>query len=374
MSETIQTPSQPLTQQSRYGVGEATISVSNTLQTYKRKKINWEFIQEAQTAKNAQGNLELVKAKIAPFEAYPHALPNVSIVTITRNRKHLFPIAMQNWLAFQYPKEKLEWVIVDDSDKPDQRLDTMLEQLMQMGHDIKYVILNAVTKVGKKRNVGIEIARHQYIMMMDDDDVYYPDSILSKLSCIITYGKKIAFSRPISVHDINNDMSYVLEGFEDVPEASVMMTKEFWFNHAKFDDETESSEGHALLVGNETHAIQVPFFFNFLCLQHSENATRRLRTYNMLIGRRGREEITRMRSIKSNKNFFKELPKYFKELITQIMENQKQLLQQQKNVKNEINQNEKKKENKNKKKKKNKKKTSEAQNETQNENITETIV
>lgn len=373
MSETIQTPSQSQLQQPKYGVGEATISVSDMLQTYQKKKINWEFIQEAQTAKNSQGNLELVKAKVAPFEAYPHALPNVSIVTITRNRKHLFPIAMQNWLVFQYPKEKLEWVIVDDSDKPDQRLDTMLEQLMQMGHDIKYVILNAVTKVGKKRNIGIEIAKHPYVMMMDDDDIYYPDSILSKLSCIITYGKKIAFSRPIAVHDIKNDMSYVLEGFNDVPEASVMMTKEFWFNHAKFDDTAESSEGHALLVGNEAHAIQVPFFFNFLCLQHSENATRRLRTYNMLIGRRGREEISKMRSIKANKNFFKELPKYFKELINQIMETQQKFLQQQKELKND-NKTEIKKENKKKKKKKNKNKTSEAQNETQNENITETIV
>ena len=54
--------------------------------------------------------------------------------------------------------------------------------------------------------------------------------ILSKLSSIITYGKKIAFSRPISVYDIKNDQSYILDGFEDVPEASVMMTRDFWLN------------------------------------------------------------------------------------------------------------------------------------------------
>jgi len=151
--------------------------------------------------------------------------------------------------------------------------------------------------------------------------VYYHDSILSKLSCIITYGKKIAFSRPIAVFDIKNDQSYILEGFEDVPEASLMFTKEFWLNHAKFDDEVTSGEGHALLVGNEELAIQVPFFYNFLCIQHSENATRRMRSLMRVMGRRNMKQVEKMKSVKSARNFFKDLPKYFRDLLRQVFDN-----------------------------------------------------
>jgi glycosyltransferase involved in cell wall biosynthesis len=304
-----------------YEIKEKEITISENSTKYEKKKVKWDFVEEAQTAKNAQGMLELKKAKVAPFEGTVQSLPFVSIVTVTKNRKHLFPIAMQNWLHLTYPKEKLEWVIVDDSQDPSQNLEGMLSQLMKAGHDIKYVLLNTGdVPVGRKRNIGVEVARHPYIMMMDDDDIYYQDSLLSKLSCLITYGKKIAFSRPIAVYDIKNEYSYVLEGFEDIPEASIMFTKEFWFNHAKFDDSVESSEGHSLLPGNEQHAINVPFFFNFLCIQHSQNATRRLRSITRLLGRRGMSQVNKMNSVSSSKNFFKELPPYFKTLLKQIFD------------------------------------------------------
>lgn len=305
----------------KFGVAEGTVNISSPTTTYKKNKVKWDFITEAETVRNAEGNLELKKAKVAPFEPYPNTVPFVSIVTVTRNRKHIFPIAMQNWLSLSYPKNKLEWVIIDDSDKPNQSLTEMLDQLMKAGHDIKYITLNKVCSVGRKRNIGVELATHPYVMMMDDDDVYYHDSILSKLSCIITYGKKIAFSRPISVYDIKNDQSYILEGFEDVPEASLMFTKEFWLNHAKFDDEATSGEGHALLVGNEELAIQVPFFYNFLCIQHSENATRRMRSLMRVMGRRNMKQVEKMKSVKSARNFFKDLPKYFRDLLRQVFDN-----------------------------------------------------
>jgi glycosyltransferase involved in cell wall biosynthesis len=304
-----------------FEIKEKEVNVSTPISKYEKKKVKWDFIEEAKSVKNASGRLELQKSKIAPFEGTVQSLPFVSIVTVTRNRKHLFPIAMQNWLHLTYPKEKLEWVIVDDSQDPSQNLESMLSQLMKAGHDIKYVTLNAPdVPVGRKRNIGVELSKHPYIMMMDDDDIYYQDSILSKLSCLITYGKKIAFSRPIAVYDVKNEYSYILEGFEDVPEASIMMTKEFWFNHAKFDDTVLSSEGHSLLPGNEQHAIVVPFYFNFLCIQHSENATRRLRSLTRLLGRRGMNDVTKMNSIASSKNFFKDLPPYFKTLLKQIFD------------------------------------------------------
>ena len=42
-------------------------------------------------------------------------LPKVSIITPTYNRTKLFPLAINNFNNFDYPRNKLEWIIIDDS-------------------------------------------------------------------------------------------------------------------------------------------------------------------------------------------------------------------------------------------------------------------
>ena len=44
-------------------------------------------------------------------------LPKVSIITPTYKRRKLFDIALFNYENFDYPKKKIEWIIVDDSPK-----------------------------------------------------------------------------------------------------------------------------------------------------------------------------------------------------------------------------------------------------------------
>ena len=45
-------------------------------------------------------------------------LPTVSICTITYKRHKIFELAIHNWKHFLYPKDKIEWVIVDDTPFP----------------------------------------------------------------------------------------------------------------------------------------------------------------------------------------------------------------------------------------------------------------
>ena len=44
-------------------------------------------------------------------------LPYISIVTITHNRPEFVELMKLNYIGIDYPREKLEWVILDDSDK-----------------------------------------------------------------------------------------------------------------------------------------------------------------------------------------------------------------------------------------------------------------
>ena len=45
-------------------------------------------------------------------------LPTVSIVTPTMGRKHFFQLPLYNFKNFDYPQDKLEWIIIDEGPMP----------------------------------------------------------------------------------------------------------------------------------------------------------------------------------------------------------------------------------------------------------------
>ena len=142
--------------------------------------------------------------------------------------------------------------------------------------------------------------------MMDDDDVYFSDSILSKVMTLVTHNKEILFSRPLAILDVKNMSSYILENFEDVAEASLAFSKKYWKDIKRFDDTEKNGEGRAIVAGNENLAIELPFFFNFICIQHTSNLTGRLRQIRYMIGMRNAMKIQKMQTLKTSRNFYKD--------------------------------------------------------------------
>ena len=72
-------------------------------------------------------------------------LPFVSICTPTYNRRKFIKNLISMVDSQDYPKEKLEWIIVDDGE--DKIKDLVIH------HDlVKYISLNEKLTIGKKRN------------------------------------------------------------------------------------------------------------------------------------------------------------------------------------------------------------------------------
>ena len=44
--------------------------------------------------------------------------PNISVLTLTYNRRNFIDLAFLNLLVSDYPKDKIQWVVVEDSDDP----------------------------------------------------------------------------------------------------------------------------------------------------------------------------------------------------------------------------------------------------------------
>jgi len=177
------------------------------------------------------------------------ALPDVSIVMITKDRRIFMPVAKYSYMIQSYPESKLELVIVDDGDDP-------IEDTLFGVPNVKYVRCEKMT-VSQKRNLGVKEAMYDIVAFMDDDDVYPNNSILHRTAMLMKEPKKeCAFCTTIPCYDISNYSSFMnvppmtLEQSKRVSEATLIFTKKFWEERG-FQDDIQVGEGDAFIHGRE---------------------------------------------------------------------------------------------------------------------------
>jgi glycosyltransferase involved in cell wall biosynthesis len=110
------------------------------------------------------------------------SLPRVSICTPTFNRRPFFKGLIASVLAQKYPKELIEWIIVDDgTDK--------IGDLVSHIPFVKYIQVEERMTLGKKRNFMHQQCSFKeetaIIVYMDDDDYYPPERISHSVDRLI---------------------------------------------------------------------------------------------------------------------------------------------------------------------------------------------
>ena len=101
----------------------------------------------------------------------------VSVVIITKNRAQLLSDAIRSVLNQSY--ENFELLVVDDGSE-DETEDTV-KQFADLR--IRYVKKEA-SGIPKSRNIGVQMAKGEYIVIMDDDDLMMPDRIQEQIDCL----------------------------------------------------------------------------------------------------------------------------------------------------------------------------------------------
>jgi len=200
-------------------------------------------------------------------------LPCVSVVTLTYNRRIFMPLAQYSYLVQSYPEDKLEWVIVDDGE------DSIEDTLIGISN-VKYVRLDKKTSIGEKRNIGVESAMYDTIMMMDDDDVYPNNSVLHRVAMLLKEPKRdCVFSTTIPCYDIQKYISFMnvppitLPMSQRVSEATLGFTRAFW-EERKFVD-IQVAEGDIFIHGREERCREVSPQEVIVSLTHSANTSSR---------------------------------------------------------------------------------------------------
>src|SRR3989344_5667244 len=210
------------------------------------------------------------------------ALPSVSVLTITKDRPHFLPLILHNWNSFKYPAEKIELIIIDDSKTDDLREMLLPEKVgapPQIDARIKYFHLPVPLPIPDKRNFGVKKCTGEVIVHMDDDDFYFPDSVLAKVRVLIDNPKKkCVCSSPVGVYDILQNKSAIVDSKgKDIAESTFAYYKSFW-KKSKFANHGFDSEWYGLLNGRWDEVINLPFWFNVVMTTHGKNATGSLRS------------------------------------------------------------------------------------------------
>jgi|688.fasta_scaffold83931_3 hypothetical protein len=200
-------------------------------------------------------------------------MPNVSVITITRDRRAFIPLAKFNIVAQGYPEDKIEWVIVDDG------MDQIKDLVSDMPN-VKYVLVDTPMTIGEKRNLAIQSASHDILVMLDDDDVYPNNSILTRVAYLLAAPQKeCVFSTTIPCYDIHEKKSFmnvpphVLGMADRVSEATMAFTRTFWEDR-KFPDQ-QIAEGGAFIRGREQMCREISPQDVIVSLVHKKNTSSR---------------------------------------------------------------------------------------------------
>jgi hypothetical protein len=200
-------------------------------------------------------------------------LPGVSICTPTKDRKKFFPLAIYNFLNFNYPKHKLEWIIIDDGEEN-------LKDVLPKDSRIKYVRLKTKRPlpVSYKRNLFLKYAKFDYFANMDDDDYYVPDSILTRMKVLLNNPQKKCIGCGIvCCYDIVNKGYYIVGNRSTFAEATMMYHRSF-LEERNFNPKIRLGEGLMFIRNRKKYCVEIPYAFVIFVLNHRKNVTSDLRS------------------------------------------------------------------------------------------------
>lgn len=173
-------------------------------------------------------------------------LPNVSFVTIMHNWENFCILFQNTWETFDYPKDKLEWIIVDTSKKDNSDLIPLNENILYIRLDskeylekIKFVndeeklLWNYFNKVGKLpngflRDYAVGLTSNDYILHVDYDTIYSPKTIKRKLKFLKDNKLECIYCRCMLAYDIYGKGLYKIDNNGDGLESTLFHTKSFW--------------------------------------------------------------------------------------------------------------------------------------------------
>ena len=195
-------------------------------------------------------------------------IPFVTICTPTFNRRPFIPMMLKCFQHQTYPKDKIEWLIVDDgTDK--------IEDLVTHIPQIKYFKFNEKMSLGKKRNFLNDKSKGEIIVYMDDDDYYPPERISHAVEKLISSPKALcAGSSEMFIYfkdEINNMFKFGPYGPNHATAATFAFKREL-LKQTRYDETSCIAEEKKFLKDYTIPFVQLDPLKTILVFSHTHNS------------------------------------------------------------------------------------------------------
>jgi glycosyltransferase involved in cell wall biosynthesis len=196
--------------------------------------------------------------------------PFVSIVTPTYNRRKFIPYLIKIYEHQDYPKDRMEWIILDDgSDK----VEDMFVEISKKMPNIRYIYEEEKMLIGAKRNRLNKEAKGDIIIAMDDDD-YYPPSRVSHVVSKFQSNPKVDLvgSSEVYMYFTDNQKIYKFGpyGPNHATNGTLGWRKRYANTHVYNEIQTHAEE-QSFLENYKNPMIQLDPFKTMLVMAHSDN-------------------------------------------------------------------------------------------------------
>lgn len=195
--------------------------------------------------------------------------PFISICTPTFNRRPFFPFIIKCFINQTYPREKMEWIIVDDgTDK--------IEDIISLYNipQIKYFKYDTKMTLGKKRNLCHEKCKGDIIIYMDDDDYYPPERVSHAVETLMKNPQALcAGSSEMFIYFKHIQKMYKFGPYsQNHSTAATFAFRKELLLQTSFDDNASVSEEKHFLKGYTIPFVQLDSKKCILVFSHIHNS------------------------------------------------------------------------------------------------------
>ncbi|WP_213135253.1 glycosyltransferase [Citrobacter sp. FP75] len=198
--------------------------------------------------------------------------PFVSVITPTWNRAAFLPYLLYMYRYQDYPADRRELVILDDSPQSHQSIIDRLTQNHPEKFNIRYIYHPEKLDLGKKRNMLNGLAQGEYILCMDDDDYYPADKISYTIEMMQRHRALISGSDqiPIWYSHINRIFKTRSFGPQNILNGTFCYHRNYLKKH-RYDDECNLGEEEGFTHKFTANPLQLPGDRTIICISHSHN-------------------------------------------------------------------------------------------------------
>lgn len=196
-----------------------------------------------------------------------NSFPFVSLCTPTFNRRPFIPYMIKCFEHQTYPKDRIEWIIIDDGTDP-------IEDLVKHIPQVKYFYYETKMLLGKKRNLMHTKCSGDIIVYMDDDD-YYPPERISHAVETLQNNPTFLIAGTSEMHIYFDSKRKVYQCGPYKPYHSTAATFAFkteLLSQTKYDDNKAMAEEQQFTKGYTIPLIQLNPLHSILVFSHKHNS------------------------------------------------------------------------------------------------------